>query len=81
MPRYYFDVCDGDDVLHDQVGLDLEGDDMAADHAVRALPEMAHDELPNGPERDFWVKVRDEAGTYIFVADLKFKSVWLRQHD
>ncbi|MEQ1955976.1 DUF6894 family protein [Mesorhizobium yinganensis] len=79
MPRYYFDVCDGEDVMHDQIGIELDDDNLVADHAVRALPEMAHDELPNGPERDFWVKVRDETGAYIFEADLQFKSVWLRR--
>ncbi|MEQ1954430.1 DUF6894 family protein [Mesorhizobium yinganensis] len=79
MPRYYFDVCDGADVMYDQVGIELDRDDLVAGHAIRALPEMAHDELPNGPQRDFWVKVRDETGTYIFVADLKFRSSWLRR--
>ena len=49
MPRYYFDVFDGEDISRDEVGIDLDHEDMAADHAVAALPEMAHDELPDAP--------------------------------
>ncbi|MFI0848675.1 DUF6894 family protein [Mesorhizobium sp. IMUNJ 23232] len=79
MPRYYFDVFDGDAVTRDEVGIDLEHEDMAADHAVAALPEIANDELPDGMQRDFWVKVRPESGNYFFTADLKFKADWLKQ--
>ena len=78
MPRYYFDVFDGDHIAQDDSGIDFRDEDEAAEQAVAALPEMAHDELQDGPQRDFWVRVRDESGTCIFVADLKFKADWLR---
>ncbi|MEQ1955185.1 DUF6894 family protein [Mesorhizobium yinganensis] len=79
MPRYFFDVFDGEDISRDEVGIDLDHEDMAAEHAVAALPDMAHDELPDGPQRDFWVKVRNGNGEYTFAADLKFKADWLKR--
>ncbi|MFI0844450.1 DUF6894 family protein [Mesorhizobium sp. IMUNJ 23232] len=78
MPRYFFDVFDGEDISRDAVGIDLDHEDMAAEHAAAALPDVAHDELPDGMQRDFWVKVRPESGDYIFTADLKFKADWLK---
>jgi hypothetical protein len=79
MPRYFFVVFDGDEISRDDVGIDLDHEEMAAEHAVAALPDVAHDELPDGMERDFWGKVRPESGDYIFAADLKFKADWLKR--
>ena len=79
MTLYFFDVFDGEAFLRDDVGVDISTEQDAANHAVAALPEMAHDELQNGPERSFWVKVRDGSGDYFFMADLKFKQTWLKR--
>ena len=79
LPRYYFDVFDGETIAPDDLGIDCHTDEDAAAMAVEALPDIVHDELPGDPPRDFWVKVRDESGAYIFVADLKFKADWLKQ--
>ena len=75
----FFDVFDGETVTPHEVGIDLDRGDMVADHAVAALPEMAHDEFPNGQQHDFWVKVHNGNGEYIFAADLKFKADWLKR--
>ncbi|MEQ1956254.1 DUF6894 family protein [Mesorhizobium yinganensis] len=79
MPRYYFDVFDGDGITRDEVGIESATQDAAADEAVAAIPDIVHDELPGPPQRNFWVKVRDEAGEYVFIADLKFKADWLKR--
>lgn len=79
MTRYYFDVFDGELLAEDQTGLDLTNDDEAAENAIRALRDMVQDELTNGDERDFWVKVRGGDGEHFFTADLKFKSDWLKR--
>ena len=79
MPIYYFDTFDGEHVTLDGVGIDLPDLDAVKAQAVMALPEMAHDELPDGMQRDFWVKVHNGDGEYIFAADLKFKADWLKQ--
>jgi hypothetical protein len=60
MPRFYFDIHDGDDFIPDHQGIDLEGVEDAKVEAVNTLPDMARDGLPEGDSRDFVVTVRDE---------------------
>jgi hypothetical protein len=60
MPRFCFDIHDGDDFIPDNEGLDLEGVEDAKAEAVNTLPDMARDGLPEGDSRDFVVIVRDE---------------------
>ena len=60
MPRFYFDIHDGDDFIPDHEGIDLEGVEEAKAEAVNTLPDMARDGLPEGDSRDFVVIVRDE---------------------
>ena len=60
MPRFYFDINDGDDFIPDHEGIDLEGVEDAKAEAVNTLPDMARDGLPEGDSRDFVVTVRDE---------------------
>lgn len=81
MPRYFFDTEDDSVLTRDDEGLELQGEKAARDEAIRALPELAKDQLPDGPQHSFWVKVRDESGAYIFQASLELKSGWLRGHD
>ncbi|MFI0849091.1 DUF6894 family protein [Mesorhizobium sp. IMUNJ 23232] len=77
MPRFYFDVFDGDQITRDEIGIDFPDEDEAAKQAMAALSDIVHDGLPGGPQGEFWVKVRDESGAYIFAAELKFKADWL----
>ena len=37
MPRYYFDVFDGDHITRDEIGIDCRNEDEAANHAIVAL--------------------------------------------
>ena len=74
MPRYFFDIHDGEDLTVDQIGLQCASEKDVRNEAIKALPDIAKDELPDGPERCFWVKVRDETGNYIFTASLELKS-------
>jgi hypothetical protein len=48
-----------------------------SDHAVGVLPDIASDELPDGPNRMFWVKVRGEDGEHVYRATLALSSAWL----
>ena len=63
-----------------RVGMDFKrsGQEIQ-DCAIDALPDLAREELPNGPERLFWVKVRDEAGDLVFEATLSLASRWFRE--
>jgi hypothetical protein len=71
MPRYYFDVRDGEKLTTDGEGLEMEGFDAARNEAVRSLPELAKDELPDGDSREFEVVVRDDRGP-VLRASLSF---------
>jgi hypothetical protein len=81
MPRYFFDVEDNGELTVDEIGVELSNEKAVRDEAIRALPAIAREELPNGPQHTFWVKVRDDTGDYIFSASLELKSGWLKSHD
>jgi hypothetical protein len=81
MPRYFFDIEDNGELTVDDEGLELSSEKAVRDEAIRALPELAKDELPDGAQHSFWVKVRDESGAYIFQASLELKSGWLKAND
>ncbi|WP_262267700.1 MULTISPECIES: DUF6894 family protein [Microvirga] len=70
MPRYFFDTYDGDVLVPDDVGQELENLEAAKAVAQEELPLMAQDELPDGDERTFIVSVRDEAGHVVLRAAL-----------
>jgi hypothetical protein len=62
MPRFYFDSDDGETPMTDTIGLDFADLRVAQQEAVRALPEIAKDALPDGENRDFIITVRDGSG-------------------
>jgi hypothetical protein len=61
MPRYFFDIHDGDQFTPDYVGVELESIQAAKVEAKRTLPDIVKDEMPDGDRRDF-VVVKDEVG-------------------
>jgi len=77
MPLYFFDTYDGLVVTQDKTGLVLDNLDLARREAVKALPGMARDALPDGEEAQFSVRVRDEAGGTRFRAVLSFRCHWM----
>jgi hypothetical protein len=70
MPRYFFDVHDGERLTPDQVGVELDDNHSAQQEAVRALPAIAKDCLPDGTQRDFVIDVKDAEGRPILRAKL-----------
>jgi len=62
MPRFFFDIHDGEEFTPDRQGLDL--DDLEA--AKEALPDIVKDEMPDGDRRDFTVDVKDVAGQIVW---------------
>ncbi len=77
MPRYYFDIDDGETASEDDEGLELSGVAEARYRAISVLPNIAEEVLPDGDEREFSVTVRDAAGAPLFRAALSFRGVWL----
>jgi hypothetical protein len=60
VPRYFFDTYNGNLFLPDEEGIELENLEVAKAMASRGLADMAGDELPDGDQRSFVVRVRDE---------------------
>jgi hypothetical protein len=77
MARYYFDIDDGLRSTEDADGVDMDDKKAIRDAAIKVLPEIAWDSLPNGNDRVFSVNVRDETGRRIFQASLVLRSEWL----
>ncbi|UVK49416.1 hypothetical protein BPNPMPFG_008383 (plasmid) [Mesorhizobium sp. AR07] len=77
MPRYFFDIYDGAETTVDETGVVCNALSEVSDHAVDVLPDIARDELPDGPNRIFWVKVRGEDGEHVYRATLALSSAWL----
>jgi len=81
MPRYFFDFRDNETDARDEVGLMFENLKEARDAAIKLLPDVAHEELPNGDQHVFSVRIRDEAGRYLFFATLSLIAQDLAQPD
>ena len=77
MPRFFFDVDDGEHRFEDDEGLELTDDQEARTKAIAVLPDIARAVLPNEDRRAFVSKVRDAAGKTIFMATLSFVAKWL----
>jgi hypothetical protein len=66
MPRFFFDIHDGEVFTPDREGLELDGLEAAKAEAKNALPDIVKDEMPDGDRRDFTVDVKDVAGQIVW---------------
>ena len=75
MPLFYFDTITDQHRVRDQEGLELPDWEAARKEAIKVLPDIARDELPNnGNRRDIIADVRDETGRIVFTAHLSFAA-------
>ncbi|MGI3902387.1 MAG: DUF6894 family protein [Janthinobacterium lividum] len=74
MPLYFFDLHDGDVHTIDDFGIEFDRLEEARNYAVSLLPDMAREELPNGPRRDFICDIRAEGAQIVYRAVLKFRE-------
>ena len=66
MPRFYFDICDGERQVRDEAGIDLASrDDIPAETAT-LLVGLGQDGMLNGRPRTFTVEVRDDGGALLY---------------
>ncbi len=66
MPRFYFDTCDGERRVRDELGIDLASrDDIPAETAA-LLVGLGQDEMLNGRPKTFTVKVWDHEGALLY---------------
>jgi hypothetical protein len=77
MPRYFFEIRDGDRLTVDDLGTEAAGIESARDLATVALTELAKDVLPGSSRRKLAIDVRD--GTEVVLrTTLVFKAERLR---
>jgi hypothetical protein len=60
MPRFHFDVREGDRFFRDDEGLEFESLDAAEREAASAAAEIGRDRLPKGDTREVTVELRNE---------------------
>ena len=76
MALYFFDCHDGESTFTDNQGIVCCDLGEVRHRAIDALPDLVRDALPDGDERNFEIRVRDEAGTLVFRCWLRFSLAW-----
>jgi len=77
MPLYFFDTYDQGELSRDEQGIECSSKSQVQTNALDALPDMAREVLPDGPNHCFRVEVRSEQGRVVFRARLDLNSEWL----
>lgn len=79
MPRYFFDIHDGDRFTPDYTGSELESFQAAKAEAKKTLPDIVKGEMPDGDRRDFVVVVKDEVGHELLRVTLSLAVEYLSE--
>ncbi|MEA2860496.1 MAG: hypothetical protein QOC72_2535 [Methylobacteriaceae bacterium] len=73
VPLYFFDTRDGDHLIRDELGLELDGIEQARDEATRGMADLVKDALPGAIRRELSVQVRDHGDRDVLRASLWFE--------
>lgn len=76
MPRFYFDTYDGHTLQRDAEGLECADQAMAREEALRVLPDLAREGMPNGDRLELSASVRDSKDNVIYRAILSLDGHW-----
>ncbi len=76
MPKYYFDVINGQGPMRDDEGQNLPSYDEVRSVAWDIARDLADDELPDQNSVRVAVNVRDDTDFIVFSAELDFKTQW-----
>jgi hypothetical protein len=79
--RYFFDIHDGNLFFRDPEGHECSNLSEVRQEAMRALPEIARQAIPNrdADAQAFTVLVRDEQGATIYTATITFAGLWMTE--
>ena len=77
MPRYFFEIDDGELHTTDEEGLELPDLKAARDEAMGVLPEIAQGRPPEGDRQDLTAVVRDESERKVAIATLALKADYI----
>ena len=80
MPRFFFEMIDGDTQFPDTEGTELTDAAAAREEALRALGERVHYELPDGDRREFIVRVLDDQAEPVVTATLSLRVTYPDTH-
>jgi hypothetical protein len=73
MPRFYFDIRDGESLVVDEVGLEFPTVNEARDDASRTLGQMMKEAMPDGQHHDVAVEVRGDDKRPLFRVQITFE--------
>lgn len=76
MPRFFFDIVDGDLII-DTEGTEYPNAHAAHAAAIATLPDVARDVIGEGKGREVVVLMRDESNRALFTASLALSAKWL----
>lgn len=79
MPRYFFDVHNGNGPSRDDHGIELPSDQRIMREMSRILLDIARDELPGQERGEISIFVRNEQEQEICSTHLSFQTEWKRQ--
>lgn len=74
MPRFFFDITNNGEAARDDIGIDLVDAEAARKHVGTLLPDLAHQDLPDGDEHTFACSARDEVGSEVYRAELIYRG-------
>ncbi|MEN3792613.1 hypothetical protein [Fulvimarina sp. MAC3] len=78
MPTFYFDVEDDRTLHRDETGIECDSSDAIQKFAIEALPTIASERVLEASAHTIAILVRDEAGAYVFRAEMTLTAGWLR---
>ncbi|MDB5538494.1 MAG: hypothetical protein JWQ89_221 [Devosia sp.] len=75
MPRYFFDIDDGENMHLDADGTEFPNEQAAREGAALTIAEMGREVIPHdGGRRDLYIWIRDQSGTAVAKLSLNFKD-------
>ena len=77
MPRFYFDIAEGERLASDDEGDELPGWDEAREYAADLLSDICKIDLAADARHEFAIRVRDETGHVGCTATLSLAVEWL----
>ncbi len=66
MPRFFFDLDDGDRLFRDGKGCDLHDLCVAREEAIAVLPDIVRAMVTGGDRKTLTSSIRDDAGKIVF---------------
>ncbi len=76
MQRYFFDYACDNEITADEAGLELASTADVRLAALKALPDLLKELLPDQPPKEVSIVVRDELGRVVFTTSIFLSMRW-----